>query len=149
MSYSSFIFPYCHVFIPPFQIVQSADQLSVSNDAVVGLLKGAAEVLSNMSHDKVTTGMRGLVQLQVTPLIEVRCPLSLVNFKIFFSEIQLTQESPAIKAGTSHDPALWMDRLTALFRGCSIELTNGQPHPCQPIVIEVRLYGFIARRVIM
>lgn len=57
--------------ISSFQIIQSADQLSVSNDAVVGLLKGAAEVLSLMPHDKITAGMRGLCQMQVSPLVEV------------------------------------------------------------------------------
>ena len=63
--------PILHTPIPPFQIIQSADQLSVSNDAIVGLLKGAAEVLSQLPHEKVTAGMRGLVQLQITPLLEV------------------------------------------------------------------------------
>ncbi|CAI8023945.1 Transportin-3 [Geodia barretti] len=101
------------------QIIQSADQLSVSNDAIVGLLKGAAEVLSQLPHDKVTAGMRGLVQLHITPLLE------------------LTQNSHLGKAGTSGDPALWMDRLTALFRSCSIELDGGQSHPCQPVVEEL------------
>ena len=65
------IHPCSHSPIPPFQIIQSADQLSVSNDAIVGLLKGAAEVLSQLPHDKVTAGMRGLVQLHITPLLEV------------------------------------------------------------------------------
>jgi hypothetical protein len=113
--------PILHTPIPPFQIIQSADQLSVSNDAIVGLLKGAAEVLSQLPHEKVTAGMRGLVQLQITPLLE------------------LTQSSHLGKVGTSGDPALWMDRLTALFRSCSIEMDSGQQsHPCQPVVEEVR-----------
>jgi transportin-3 len=112
--------PILHTPIPPFQIIQSADQLSVSNDAIVGLLKGAAEVLSQLPHEKVTAGMRGLVQLQITPLLE------------------LTQSSHLGKVGTSGDPALWMDRLTALFRSCSIEMDSGQQsHPCQPVVEEL------------
>jgi hypothetical protein len=64
--------------------------------------------------------MRGLVQLQITPLLE------------------LTQSSHLGKVGTSGDPALWMDRLTALFRSCSIEMDSGQQsHPCQPVVEEL------------
>ena len=55
----------------PFQIIQLADQLSVSNDAIVGLLKGVAEVLSGMSHDQIQAGMRGLCQMQTHPLIQV------------------------------------------------------------------------------
>jgi transportin-3 len=51
--------------------------------------------------------------------------------------MQLTQSELTVKSGTSSDPAVWMDRLTALFRACSVELTNGQPHPCRPIIEEV------------
>ena len=51
---------------------------------------------------------------------------------------QLTQGTHLIRPGTSTDPALWMDRLTAIFRSCSVEVSNGQPHPCQPVVEEVR-----------
>ena len=53
------------------QIIQSADQLSVSNDAIVGLLKGAAEVLSRMPHEQITVGMRGLCQMQTAALVQV------------------------------------------------------------------------------
>ena len=53
------------------QIIQSADQLSVSNDAIVGLLKGAAEVLSRMPHEQITAGMRGLCQMQTAALVQV------------------------------------------------------------------------------
>ena len=38
----------------------------------MGLLKGAAEVLSRMPHEKVTSGVRKLCQLQTSALVQVR-----------------------------------------------------------------------------
>ena len=43
----------------------------MSGDAIVGLLKGAAEVLSQIPTEQVTDGIRQLCQLQTAPLIQV------------------------------------------------------------------------------
>ena len=54
------------------QIIEAADKLSVSNDAVLGLLKGVVEVLIEMPPDVMTNGIRQLCSLHARFLQQVR-----------------------------------------------------------------------------
>lgn len=101
------------------QILQAIDTFSISNEAAVGLLKGTALILGQMSLDRITGGLRELCQTQLTPLN------------------QLLKEDQSIKEGTKTDPAIWLDRLAAIFRHTTPSVINGQQHPCQPVVEEV------------
>lgn len=40
--------------------------------------------------------------------------------------------------GTKTDPALWVDRLAAIFRHTNPRVENGAVHPCQSVITEVR-----------
>ena len=102
------------------QVIQAAESLSISNEAVIGLLKGATDVLTKMPLDLITAGVRTLCSLQIQHL-------SL-----------LLGEQDAIKPGQPHiDPCVWVDRLTAVFRSCVVKIDPGQTHPCTPILEEV------------
>lgn len=54
------------------QIIQAADNLSISNDAIIGLLKGATEVISRMSPEVMTTGIASLCRLHTSFLHQVK-----------------------------------------------------------------------------
>ena len=45
--------------------------LGISNEAVIGLLKGATEVLSRMPHVMITQGVLGICSLQSRHLAQV------------------------------------------------------------------------------
>ena len=49
------------------------------------------------------------------------------------------QGLPSVQSGTSNDPCVWVDRITAVFRACALDLREGETHPCQPVVEEVRI----------
>ena len=53
------------------QIIQAADNLGISNDAILGLLKGVTDVLTKASPDKMTDGVRSLCKLHVAILHQV------------------------------------------------------------------------------
>ena len=57
----------------------------------------------------------------------------------YYSSPQLMQGLPSVQSGTSNDPCVWVDRITAVFRACTLDLREGETHPCQPVVDEVRL----------
>ncbi len=60
--------PHVHLLL---QIIQAADKLSVSNDAILGLLKGATEVLTKMPPADMVAGVDNLCTLYGTSLIQV------------------------------------------------------------------------------
>lgn len=103
------------------QIIEAAEMLGISNEAVIGLLKGATEVLSRMPHVMITQGVLGICSLQSRHLAQI-----------------LQHESPKVQPGSTSDPCVWLDRLTAVFRACVLkELPEGQLHPCKPVVEEL------------
>lgn len=55
------------------EVIQAADNLGISNDAVIGLLKGITEVLTKMAPDAMTSGIRSLCSLHTTILSQVIC----------------------------------------------------------------------------
>lgn len=53
------------------QVIQAADNLSISNEGILGLLKGITEVLTKMSPEEMKVGIRSLCHLHVTTLQQV------------------------------------------------------------------------------
>lgn len=56
------------------QVIQAADNLGISNDAILGLLKGITEVLTKMPSGEMTVGIQSLCNLHVTTLHQVTSP---------------------------------------------------------------------------
>ncbi|KAK3097484.1 hypothetical protein FSP39_010037 [Pinctada imbricata] len=102
------------------QIVSAMDTFSLSNEAAIGLLKGAATILGKLPQDKVTDGLRQLCSFQLTPLNKL-----------------IAEAANNPKQGSTTDPTVWLDRLAAIFRHTNPEMTNGQIHPCQPVINEI------------
>ena len=62
-----------------------------------------------------------------------------MTFTAICSLPQLMQGLTSVQSGTSNDPCVWVDRITAVFRACTLDLREGETHPCQPVMEEVRL----------
>ncbi|XP_054715375.1 transportin-3-like [Uloborus diversus] len=101
-------------------IIKAIDTISISNEAAVGLLKGTALILCQMPLEKITDGLLELCQTQIVPLSNL-----------------LKEDKSVVKEGAKSDPAVWLDRLAAIFRNTTPSITNGQVHPCQPVVEKV------------
>lgn len=99
------------------QIVGAADSLKMSNSAVVGLLRGACEVLSLLPAETVTAHMQQLCSLSFGPLQDL---------------VSLRKKKHA-DSGLSVVDCL--DRLAAIFRYTTPTVADGAPsHPCQPVI---------------
>nr|CAD7459047.1 unnamed protein product [Timema tahoe] len=101
------------------QIIQSLDTFSISNEAAIGLLKGVSVILGRMPADQIQQAMKEICWIQITPLC------------------QLVENDVKTEKGTKSDPALWLDRLAAIFRHTNVGVENGQIHPCQGVITEV------------
>ncbi|KAK7058745.1 hypothetical protein SK128_012246 [Halocaridina rubra] len=101
------------------QIISSLDSFSISNDAVVGLLKGVASILGRLPRERIQEDMKKL------------CVVQLRNLQ------KLLEEKPSIEKNSKTDPVVWLDRLAAIFRNVNPIVQNGEPHPCQEVVMEV------------
>eukprot|EP00105_Crassostrea_gigas_P004006 XP_011417072.1 PREDICTED: transportin-3 isoform X1 [Crassostrea gigas] len=101
------------------QIVSALETFQLSNDAAIGLLKGTATILAQFPHDKIADGLRQLCTFQLLPLSKL---------------IEEPMNNP--KQGSPHDPTKWLDRLAAIFRYVNPKVTNGQVHPCKPVIQE-------------
>ncbi|XP_048516795.1 transportin-3 [Dendroctonus ponderosae] len=102
------------------QLLHQVDSLSVTNTAVIGILKGVAAILNVMPHSEITVLLRELCFMQLTPLIQL-----------------IDQDVVPIK-GTTSDPVLWLDRLSSVMRHVSITgVRDGDIHPCKPVVIDI------------
>lgn len=55
------------------QVIQAADNLGISNDAILGLLKGITEVLTKMPSSEMAVGIGSLCHLHITNLQQVTC----------------------------------------------------------------------------
>jgi transportin-3 len=107
-------------------ITRAMDSFQLKNDAAVAILKGAAMILSKMQPQQVTDGLRELCGCQTMPLQE-----------LLESQQQSTNEDGTVKVGSKSDPVVWLDRLASVFRHVTPSVTEAQPHPCQPVVMEV------------
>ncbi|KAK7108377.1 transportin-3-like isoform X2 [Littorina saxatilis] len=100
-------------------IVQAMDSFNLSTDAAIGLLKGTATILGRLHYTKISEGLRQLCLCQIDPLR------------------RLIESGEPVKQGTPTDPTVWLDRLAAIFRYTNPTITNGQKHPCQPVIMEM------------
>ncbi|CAH1407920.1 unnamed protein product [Nezara viridula] len=106
-------------FLGLLQILQSLDKFVLTNESVVGLLKGVASILSIMHPDQLQQAMRDVCLIQIKPLVH------------------LIENDVKLEKGTKTDPAVWMDRLSAIFRHINLTVRNGEIHPCQPVITEI------------
>eukprot|EP00794_Sanderia_malayensis_P013001 gene13002-14340_t len=104
------------------QVVDALDSLSLTPNAISGILKGAASVLSCLPYEQITEGLTKLCIPQVRHLTEI-----LHNSK--------SQEYKAQKG--RNDPVLPVDRLATIFRHTSPVVMAGKNHPCQTVVEEL------------
>ncbi|XP_070539739.1 transportin-3-like [Ptychodera flava] len=100
------------------QITQAIDSFNLSHDAAIGLIKGAVVILAKQPFEKVTEGVKQLVTAQTHPLSQL-----------------VKTDGP--RDGLNSDPAIWLDRLSAIFRYANPSISNGQLHPCQPALMEI------------
>ncbi|XP_068215164.1 transportin-3 isoform X2 [Palaemon carinicauda] len=101
------------------QIIGSLDSFSISNEAVVGLLKGVASILGRLPRERIQEDMKKLCLVQIRNLQKV------------------IEENASIEKNTKSDPVVWLDRLAAIFRNVNPIVHNGEQHPCQEVVMEV------------
>ncbi|XP_071517144.1 transportin-3 [Panulirus ornatus] len=101
------------------QIIASLDSFSISNEAVVGLLKGVASILGRFPRERIKEDMRKLCLVQISNLQKV------------------IEGNAQIDKNTKSDPVIWLDRLAAIFRNVNPVVQNGEQHPCQEVVMEV------------
>lgn len=100
------------------QVLHQIDSFKITNNAVMGILKGTAAIINCMSFNEVTTTLREVCFLQVQPLNEI-----------------IDKDIPLVR-GTKTDPILWLDRLSSIFRNLCVKPTNNL-HPCTDVVTEV------------
>ncbi|XP_009332458.1 PREDICTED: transportin-3, partial [Pygoscelis adeliae] len=100
------------------EIARSLDSFTLSPEAAVGLLKGTALVLARLPLEKIAECLSELCAVQVMALKKL-----------------LSQEP---SNGLSSDPTVPLDRLAVIFRHTNPIVENGQIHPCQKVIQEVR-----------
>jgi transportin-3 len=101
------------------QLLQQVDTFAITNNAVIGLVKGVAAIVGCMPHSELTDAMRKLCLMQVNPIC------------------QLIEQDVVPVRGTKSDPVLWLDRLSSVFRNVNVKAFEGQVHPCKPVIVEV------------
>lgn len=76
--------------------------------------------MARLPYEEITRAMRELCCFQASSL----CAL-------------LTDRIP-IERGTKTDPAMWLDRLSAIFKHTNPQIDDpSKPHPCQSVITEV------------
>ncbi|KAL1139884.1 hypothetical protein AAG570_006861 [Ranatra chinensis] len=101
------------------QILQSLDTFSISNEAVIGLLKGVAVILGKLPPEQIHQAVKEVCLIQIKPLC------------------QLVENDIAPARWTKTDPTVWLDRLAAIFRDINVNIRNGELHPCQGVITEI------------
>eukprot|EP00800_Vazella_pourtalesii_P010536 TRINITY_DN2586_c3_g1_i8.p1 TRINITY_DN2586_c3_g1~~TRINITY_DN2586_c3_g1_i8.p1 ORF type:complete len:609 (-),score=162.92 TRINITY_DN2586_c3_g1_i8:31-1857(-) len=102
-----------------FQVLQSAEELGLSNESVIVILKALGCIISHQPADKYESLMSNVVALQVKPL----------------HEILVTQNTVVAGTGSKTDPCIWLDRLSSIFRTSVATFPN--IHPAASIVKEL------------
>ncbi|XP_019854788.1 PREDICTED: transportin-3-like [Amphimedon queenslandica] len=100
-----------HLFESLVVIIQTADNIGMSNTAVVGLITASVEVLTGVSSDKMSSCLHALCLGSAQRLT------------------QIMQGNIPVQAHSVSDPALWMDRIAAVFRTCEYEPKINETHP--------------------
>lgn len=101
------------------QLLHQVDTFAITNNAVIGLLKGVAAIVGCMPHADITPALRELCLMQVNPIC------------------QLIEQDAIPVRGTKTDPVLWLDRLSSVFRHVVLTVPAGETHPCRPVILEV------------
>ncbi|XP_044748390.1 transportin-3 [Coccinella septempunctata] len=101
------------------QILHQVDKFCISNDAIMGLLKGVAAIIGYMPPNDIVVAFREICFIPITPLVQL-----------------IEQDTPTSK-GTKSDPVIWLDRLSSILRSVSIKQTEDGPHPCKSVVLEI------------
>lgn len=100
-------------------LLHQIDTFNITNNAIIGILKGVAAIIGCMPDRDMTPALREICLLQVKPLCD------------------LIEHDTVVMRGTNTDPVLWLDRLAAVFRYVNVQLNEGQVHPCRDVVTEV------------
>ncbi|CAH0560696.1 unnamed protein product [Brassicogethes aeneus] len=102
------------------QLLHQVDTFAITNNAVIGLLKGVASIIGCMNPPELTTALRELCSMQMNPIC------------------QLIEQDVVPVKGTKTDPVLWLDRLSSVLRHicCKNNQSDG-PHPCKEVVLEI------------
>lgn len=90
------------------QLLHQVDTFAVTNNAVIGLLKGIASIIACMPSEDLSASLRELCFMQVNPLC------------------QLVEKDVLPVRGTKTDPVLWLDRLASIFRHIVVNTSKGE-----------------------
>lgn len=90
------------------QLLHQVDTFAITNNAVIGLLSGVANIVQCMPHNDIPAALRELCSLQLNPLCEL-----------------MERDAVPIRV-TKTDPVLWLDRLASIFRGISVRVVEGK-----------------------
>lgn len=90
------------------QLLHQVDTFAITNNAVIGLLSGVANIVQCMPHNDIPAALRELCSLQLNPLCE------------------LMERDVVPIRNTKTDPVLWLDRLASIFRGISVRVIEGK-----------------------
>ncbi|KAK9891693.1 hypothetical protein WA026_015661 [Henosepilachna vigintioctopunctata] len=101
------------------QILHQVDTFDISNNAVIGLLRGTAAILGCMPANDMVVAFREVCFIQTNALC------------------QLMEHNRSPSKGTKTDPGLWLDRLSSVLRNVHVKLKSDEEHPCKPVVLEV------------
>ncbi|KAJ8730493.1 hypothetical protein PYW08_001906 [Mythimna loreyi] len=93
----------------------ASDQLALSPHASSAVMRALASAIGRLPNDQLTIAMREAVGVQIGGLSEV------------------VKSDAEVRKGTSSDPAVWLDRVAALFRDVDVPgAALGGAHPCVP-----------------
>ncbi|KAJ8927136.1 hypothetical protein NQ314_020409 [Rhamnusium bicolor] len=101
------------------QLLHQVDTFAITNNAVIGLLKGVASIVGRMPHADMTGAMRELCFMQLNPIC------------------QLIDQDVVSVRGTKTDIVLWLDRLSAVLRYVNVNVEEGEIHPCKAVILEM------------
>lgn len=101
------------------QILHQVDKFSISNDAIIGLLKGVAAIIGYMPRNDAVVAFREICFIPITPLVQL-----------------IEQHTPTSK-GTKSDPVIWLDRLSSILRSVTVKQIEDEEHPCKSVILEV------------
>ncbi|XP_075974870.1 transportin 3 [Anticarsia gemmatalis] len=97
----------------------ASDELALSPLASAALMRALASAIGRLPHDQLAVAMREAVALQINGLLEV------------------VKSGGEVRKGTASDPAVWLDRVAALFRDVDVTiLASENNHPCVPALAD-------------
>ncbi|KAL3266215.1 hypothetical protein HHI36_010397 [Cryptolaemus montrouzieri] len=101
------------------QILHQVDTFGISNNAIIGLLRGVAAIIGCMPPNDMVVAFREVSFIQINPLCH------------------LIEQNTSPSKGTKSDPVLWLDRLSSVLRNIHVKLKGDEHHPCKTVVLEI------------